>query len=58
MTEFSHPRAAPEPFATAPAESENDGTTARETPTVAARVRKPDEDRFEKYRIRFALEII
>lgn len=44
--------------AVTPVEPTGDETAERDAPATAARESKPGEDRFEKYRIRFALEII
>lgn len=58
MTKHSRQTDAPGPAAAMPVETMDDETAAAEETAMADRARKSSEDRFEKYRIRFALEII
>ncbi len=58
MTKHSRRMDARTPAAATPVETTDGETAAAEAPAIPASERKPNEDRFEKYRIRFALEII
>ena len=58
MTKHSRQIDVLRPAAATPVETTGDETAERDTPATAAREPRPDEYRFEKYRIRFALEII
>ena len=58
MTKHSRQIDLPRPVAATPVETTGDETGERNASATAAPEPKPVEDRFEKYRIRFALEII